>query len=62
MLLAHLGSPVLEEQVSKLFEATEIGTPTSRVLNLTKWGYRVTYRAANLEEWLLSRESRSGGQ
>jgi len=56
MLLAHLESPVLESKVSELFEATEIGTPASRVLRLKKWGYRVIYRSAALAElggWLV---------
>lgn len=55
MLLAHLESPVLESKVSALFEATEIGTPASRVLRLKKWGYHVLYRSASLAElrgWL----------
>lgn len=55
MLLARLGDPVVESDVSKLFQSTEVGTPSSRVLRLKQWGYRVTYRSATISElhnWL----------
>jgi hypothetical protein len=55
MLLARLDDPVVESDVSKLFQSTEIGTPASRVLRLKRWGYQVTYRSAVLDElhqWL----------
>jgi len=55
MSLAFLGDPVVEEQVTKLFESTGEGTLALRVLRLNKWGYKVTYRSGNLEElvaWL----------
>jgi hypothetical protein len=55
MLLARLGDLVVESDVSKLFQSTEIGTPASRVLCLKRWGYQVIYRSAALDElkgWL----------
>lgn len=55
MVLAYLGSPVIENKVSELFEASEYGVPSSRVLRLGKWGFQVTYRSASLSElqsWL----------
>jgi ABC-type bacteriocin/lantibiotic exporter with double-glycine peptidase domain len=55
MVLAYLQNPVEESKVSELFEADEIGTPTSRILRLEKWGYQVSYGSTNLEQlndWL----------
>ncbi len=56
MVLAYLQSPVLESKVSTLFESDEIGTPTSRILRLETWGFKVTYGAASLQDirdWLI---------
>lgn len=55
MVLAHLGTPAVESDVNKLLQGTEFGTPSSRVLRLRGWGYRVNYRSADLDdlsEWL----------
>lgn len=55
MVLAYLASPVTENKVSELFEASEFGVPSPRVARLEKWGYQVTYRSASLSElqsWL----------
>ncbi len=55
MVLAYLENPVAESKVSELFEADEIGTPSSRVRRLEKWGFKVTYGSTNLEQlrvWL----------
>jgi hypothetical protein len=40
MLLARLGDLIVESDVSKLFQSTEIGTPASRVLRLKRWAIR----------------------
>ena len=55
MILAYLESPVTEDQLSKLFEATEYGVPSSRISRLEQWGFHITYRTASLSEisvWL----------
>jgi len=56
MILAYWQNPILESQISELFSSTEIGTPSSRVLRLSQWGYEVIYRSSTIEElqaWLL---------
>ncbi|MCA9951965.1 MAG: peptidase C39 family protein [Anaerolineales bacterium] len=55
MILAYLESPVDEDELSNLFDATEYGVPSSRISRLEQWGFRVTYRTATLSEiraWL----------
>jgi ABC-type bacteriocin/lantibiotic exporter with double-glycine peptidase domain len=58
MILAYLQSPVEESKVCELFESDEIGTPSSRVLRLEQWDFKVTYGSTNLEQlrlWLTQR-------
>jgi hypothetical protein len=55
MVLAHLQQPVLESQISELFEAAETGTPASRILRVERWGSKVIYGSTTFEElraWL----------
>lgn len=55
MILAYLQSPVLEDDVCRLFGSELFGTPSSRIRRLSNWGYDVAYRSATLSEiegWL----------
>jgi ABC-type bacteriocin/lantibiotic exporter with double-glycine peptidase domain len=55
MVLAYLENPVTESKISDLFEADEIGTPSSRIIRLEQWGFQVTYGSTDLTQlkaWL----------
>jgi len=55
IVLAHLGSPVTEDKVCELFDASPEGTPASRVRRLQRWNFQVTYGKARLDDlrqWL----------
>ncbi len=55
MVLAYLQSPITEDKISELFNASAFGVPSSRITRLQQWGYHVTYRSASLYEvqtWL----------
>ena len=49
MVLAHLGSSVPERRIARLFGGNELGTPSSRVQRLVRWGYEVQYGSSSLE-------------
>lgn len=50
MVLAALGDERSETELAKLMGSFEFGTPASRVTRLKKWGYRVQYGPASLDE------------
>lgn len=55
MVLAYLQHPAVESRIAQLFGGDELGTPSSRVVRLQQWGFRVTYGSTNLQQlqaWL----------
>ena len=55
MILAYLQHPVVESRVTQLFGGDELGTPSSRIVRLQQWGFRVIYGSTNLQQlqaWL----------
>lgn len=50
MVLAHLGEERTEAELSEIMGAEWYGVPASRVVRLKKWGYRVSYEQASLEQ------------
>ncbi|MCL4304062.1 MAG: hypothetical protein KJ077_50730 [Anaerolineae bacterium] len=50
MVLAALSDKRSEAQISKLLGSFDFGTPASRITRLEKWGYRVQFGPASLNE------------
>lgn len=58
MVLTLWNDNVSERELSRLFGATEYGTPSSHVTRLSQRGYKVEYRTATIQEakqWLAQR-------
>lgn len=55
IVLAHWKQTSTEQALNELLGSTPVGTPSSRIQRLSRWGYQVIYRTATLPElgsWL----------